>query len=145
MAKQSKYCTDERLIHQVELMCSGLTTKEKAAEAMGFKTVAILNTVLSRTGFNERLKAAGYKTPRGDSSDKPRGRTEHLYKSTLTPEQLSRLSEAVSKSVGLNKSSRLNKKSVWKSQAEDIVGYEYFCALVKKKELDEKPKPPQTT
>lgn len=117
MSKPSKYTNDPALNHQVDLICAGEATKESAAAALGFKNVAILNTVLARTGLNKRVKGASSK--------------EHLFKSGLSDSQTEALKKAVGAAAGLRRNSVTNKKTVWERDARGIVSYVYFCNLVK--------------
>lgn len=117
----SKYTNDPALLHQVDLICAQQATKEEAAAALGYKSVAVLNTILNRTGLNLRVKGVGRNT-------------DHLFKSTLTNEQHEALNAAVARAMGLRKGGAITKVKVWEQDAKDLISYVRFCALVKKAE-----------
>lgn len=117
----SKYANDPALLAQVELICEGKVTKEQAAANLGYKSLAVLNTILNRTGLNLRVKGVGRNT-------------DHLFKSNLTPDKKAALDNAIARATGLSKAGVTTKTTVWEQDAKDLISYVAFCRLVKKAE-----------
>ena len=118
----SKYTNDPDMLHQIDLICAHQTTKAQAAAALGFKSEAVFNVILNRTGHNVRVRQA----LNPDNA--------HQFKSALTTEQKSALDAAVHRAAGLKRTSLTSKAKVWEQDAKDLIGYVRFCALVKKAE-----------
>lgn len=120
----SKYLNDPALLQQIELMRARKVTREEAAHTLGFKSAGSLNSVLNRTGYSALVKGL---------TDGPKS-TDHLFKSSKTPEQRATLDAAVARATGLNKAGKTTKTTVWEQDAKDLISYAGFCRLVKKAE-----------
>lgn len=134
MPKPSKYKSDPEFLHQVELLAKGETTKENAVRDLWYRSVAVLNTILHRTGFNELIH-----TRRKELPQENRG---HLFKSSLTPEQGDAVNNAVKMAVGVRRGGKTSKRSIWEAHLGGVISYAYFTMLVSQVEENQ---PPPTT